>query len=340
MIDIISNNEGGLSIREKLNNVIESVNEFDNLFPVNLATDTTGFLSWSAIDSTPTTLSGYGITDAAQNITDPSVAYIRSDGSDTHGEIGNPHKPYLTLQEAYDDGARTFDIGVGTFAGLNVDNSSVSLKGRGETKTIITTIGVAQNATIEDASGHSFLVNTIQHISGALSGQTTLQSVWVVTINLNATDDHSAGVLYFQGNCFAGTININGKEANILPDDTFVYAKSGGSVYVNRGSLHTSIINANGGDGYSDGASNHIGPAGGGDIILQKSTVENYIFGNGGTDPTSGSAAAGANITVANSYITIVFGDNLTITGYSSTIQNVFGSTPNIQNFASYLGGH
>jgi hypothetical protein len=66
MIDIISNNEGGLSIREKLNNVIESVNEFDNLFPVNLATDTTGFLSWSAIDVTPTTLSGYGITDAVR----------------------------------------------------------------------------------------------------------------------------------------------------------------------------------------------------------------------------------------------------------------------------------
>jgi len=67
------------------------------------------------------------------NISDPGVAYITSDGSDAHGVIGNPHKPYATGTAAFNDGARSFDFGVGSFS-ITTDpssNTSIFIRGKG-----------------------------------------------------------------------------------------------------------------------------------------------------------------------------------------------------------------
>jgi hypothetical protein len=66
-----------------------------------------------AIDGRVTTLEespGGGGT-----ISDPGVAYIRTDGDDDTGEIGNPGKPFDTAQAAWDAGARSLNLGVGSF---------------------------------------------------------------------------------------------------------------------------------------------------------------------------------------------------------------------------------
>jgi hypothetical protein len=335
MIDTISNNEGGLSIREKLNNVIESVNEFDNLFPVNLATDTTGFLSWSAINATPTTLSGYGITDAVltgeENISDPNVAYIRSDGSDTHGEIGNPHKPYLTLQAAYDDGARTFDVGVGTFAGMDITNATtVSLRGKGIGKTVITTIAIGQAVVIEDSGSGSFKVQTIQRTDSEAFASLTLRNVNGDSISLEATQSQPAATILMYGACVFSSITINGFGAT---DE--IYSSSGGSLSV-YGSLRASSINAMGGNG-----SSFFGPSQGGSVYLTSSSIDGVgVYIDGGFDDIGLETSSGS-LTVVNSFVTSVNGNTPNINSYSSTVTNVNGSGPIIGgNYASYLGGY
>ncbi len=73
------------------------------------------------------------------NISDPNVAYITSDGSDAHGVIGNPHKPFLTGTAAFNDGARSFDFGVGNFS-ITTDpstNTSIFIRGKGYGNTYV-----------------------------------------------------------------------------------------------------------------------------------------------------------------------------------------------------------
>lgn len=72
-------------------------------------------------------------------ITDPGVAYIRSDGNDTTGN-GSPSKPYLTLAPAVTAGFLNFDIGEGVTVGDitysdNTDRSLV-LCGRGSASVV------------------------------------------------------------------------------------------------------------------------------------------------------------------------------------------------------------
>ncbi len=75
-----------------------------------------------------------GGTSGGASLSDPNVAYLRSDGNDGTGEIGNPGKPYLTMQAAYDDGARNFDLGIGDFGTLTLaaaSNDKIRFIGRG-----------------------------------------------------------------------------------------------------------------------------------------------------------------------------------------------------------------
>ena len=51
----------------------------------------------------------------------PNVAFVRTNGNDATGEIGNPAKPYLTAQAAFDAGGRNFQFGVGVDDTINYD---------------------------------------------------------------------------------------------------------------------------------------------------------------------------------------------------------------------------
>lgn len=76
---------------------------------------------------------------SSASVTDPGVAYIRSDGNDTTGN-GSPTAPYLTLAPAVTAGFLNFDIGEGITVGDitysdNTDRSLV-LCGRGPTSVV------------------------------------------------------------------------------------------------------------------------------------------------------------------------------------------------------------
>jgi hypothetical protein len=57
----------------------------------------------------------------SSGIITPNVAYVRTNGDDATGVIGNPAKPYLTAQAAFDAGGRNFQLGVGVDDTINYD---------------------------------------------------------------------------------------------------------------------------------------------------------------------------------------------------------------------------
>jgi hypothetical protein len=59
----------------------------------------------------------FKFNDVAKN-TFARVAFVSTNGSDSTGTIGDADFPYLTMQAAYDAGARTFHLSGGTFAGI------------------------------------------------------------------------------------------------------------------------------------------------------------------------------------------------------------------------------
>lgn len=71
-------------------------------------------------------------------ISDPGVAYVRTDGNDTTGD-GSPSKPWLTMAKAITEGYTCFNLGVGTFAGGTTNlTGNFSIIGAGKNKTTIT----------------------------------------------------------------------------------------------------------------------------------------------------------------------------------------------------------
>jgi hypothetical protein len=67
--------------------------------------------------------SGQLTRDTPPSISTPGVAYIETNGNDITGAVGNPQKPYLTAQEAFDDGARILHLGAGVTTSITVSNS-------------------------------------------------------------------------------------------------------------------------------------------------------------------------------------------------------------------------
>jgi hypothetical protein len=116
--------------------------------------DAADFGSGAAADNYVLTADGAGgaAWEAASggggaSITGMEYAYVRaagSGGNDTSGTIGDPSKPYLTAQAAWDDGARVFDLGFGAFTithtsdVTSVAEESVFVRGVGKEDTALT----------------------------------------------------------------------------------------------------------------------------------------------------------------------------------------------------------
>ncbi|MEN3940680.1 hypothetical protein WJU23_05245 [Prosthecobacter sp. SYSU 5D2] len=84
-------------------------------------------------------------------ITDPNVAYVRTDGNDTTGD-GSPGAPFLTLQKAVNEGFTRFDLGVGSFGNVNFDaNASIYIRGHHSTVGTLTNYGRNLHITAEGA---------------------------------------------------------------------------------------------------------------------------------------------------------------------------------------------
>lgn len=126
--------------------------------PESAVTAPVGSLFLRTNGSTGTTLyikeSGTGNTGwigTGSSITDPNVAYIRTDGSDTTGD-GSPGKPFLTFQKAVDEGFKHFDFGVGNFGSANFTSQTASqvitIRGTGTVLTNILNFGFPLDVTV------------------------------------------------------------------------------------------------------------------------------------------------------------------------------------------------
>lgn len=54
----------------------------------------------------------------------PDVAYVQTNGDNATGIIGDPSKPFLTAQAAFDQGAEIFHLGAGITTGVSVTGTS------------------------------------------------------------------------------------------------------------------------------------------------------------------------------------------------------------------------
>lgn len=81
------------------------------------------------------------------SITGTGIAYVRTSGNggnDTTGTIGDPSKPYATAQEAWNDGARVFELGAGSYTITHYSDvgttaeEKVFIRGLGKDRTAVT----------------------------------------------------------------------------------------------------------------------------------------------------------------------------------------------------------
>ncbi len=209
------------------------------------------------------------------SISDPLIAYIRIDGNNATGQIGNPAKPYLTGQAAYNAGAKYFDIGADCDAGTvtTTQNEEFYVIGRGDDSRIYF-IAPQHNLTVWDTGGIS---------------------CWLDLGTFNAGDASSpSGNLVVHGG-YINTAVTSGVNANASPA---VDGSSAGSLTIYGPALLATSVNAVGGNAFDDGGTPHNG-GNGGAITVQGSVIGlpgfntlSYAKGtgiNGGTDGADGS---------------------------------------------------
>jgi len=107
-------------------------------------------------------------------LSDPLVAYIRSNGSDATGD-GSPMKPYATCQKAVDEGFTVLDRGVGADAGITLGGGDVTLSVRGcgiYRSSIAFIRNPGGTTTVYDIAGNSILLSEINTAPASPSGTT------------------------------------------------------------------------------------------------------------------------------------------------------------------------
>ena len=124
------------------------------------------------------------------SITGTGFAYVRSGGVDLEGTIGDPSKPYLTAQAAWDDGARNIEFGVGSYTITHVSSESdasldIFFRGAGKESTTLdfTFTGLNGTAGVDQTDpGQTGNPGT----GGGNAGAFTLSSDKSLSINLVA----------------------------------------------------------------------------------------------------------------------------------------------------------
>ena len=120
------------------------------------------------------------------------VAFVESTGVNGTAAIGDPTKPYLTVQAAFDAGARIFSLGVGTFDAVACGTSGVgiSLMGRGIAKTTLSGV-TGRNLTVQDIGFKSLTITGISSsavVSPSIGITLTAYGCAIGTINGGAVD--------------------------------------------------------------------------------------------------------------------------------------------------------
>lgn len=186
-------------------------------------------------------------------ISNPGVAYVRTDGNNSTAEIGNPAKPYLTATaawlalKAFNNSAsiqNSIDLGVGDFtltltsaevaAGyqffLSGDGGSVDATGQGgSTLTISSTTAAGQSMNVSLIIRSDLSVKVIANLVAGGGGNGDLTgsvSVWATNIDLTSSSAGGTGSnsLTANGNfsVLAGSAAY-GSVTGCYVDGTFTY---------------------------------------------------------------------------------------------------------------------
>jgi hypothetical protein len=293
-------------------------------------------------------------------ITNPSIAYVQSNGNDSTGTISRPDKPYQTFQAAYNAEANVFVFGVGTFAGLTASGLDIMLIGQGASKTIVGNIsGTAgsiygngqDNITVGAISIQPIQASTGSDGNPATStaagdGATGTDSPNVTVQGLATTSDvilvsGNGGNGGYGGDASSGQTTLtggNGGSAGDCGTLTVInctlsgwavsYSGLGGSGGNGSNSTDNSNIGGNGGNGGNGGTP--------GAVLVKYSTCVSFYSGpegggsagSGGTGSAPGNAGNAGNSSGAGTVTTYFVKAN---TAPSS------GETTNL--YASFIGG-
>jgi hypothetical protein len=234
-----------------------------------------------------------------------ATAWVDKLGNDSTGEIGNIQKPYLTMQSAFNAGAKMFHIGAGTFNGIASEaNIDISFIGAGSNKTEITnisatnTVSTSYSINVQDIGVQSALISNISS-SGENSSDPTINggNGGLITIN----NIKAFYVINKGGNGADGNIdNVNGSNGGNATTISII-----GSCYI--GQLDS--YGGTGGNGYDVGGGEYGnngngGNAGGvvGDTLYMYSASLNCYGGSAGSNAGSSSASGGGagNINLKN----------------------------------------
>jgi hypothetical protein len=209
-----------------------------------------------------------GAVNATLPIVTPGIAYVETSGNDSTGAVGDPTHPFASLQAAYNAGARVFDIGVGTFAGLTVFSLNVMLIGKG-----------AQRTYVSGIIGHH------GNIYGNGKDNITVGEIVVQTEN---------GIVGTDGPLDTGSSGVSGSPGENAYPFTVSGCHCSGDVILQAGS------GASGGAGASSttGAPNDYGGTGGNggngsDLFIVDCVLTGYavsLAGNGGNGGHGGNS--------------------------------------------------
>jgi hypothetical protein len=196
-------------------------------------------------------------------ITDPNIAYIRSDGNDATGN-GSPSAPYLTAQAAVDAGFTTLDLGVGSFgniAWLGASSRTIRICGRGTVTTLTTVQTFGGDLTIVDIGTQSVAINAVTTATTAptASGSITLTNVLATTVDASGSSAVGSGV----DGSNAGSVTLNGlcRITNLEAtggDTVDTTAGNGGSVVVNGPSVVVTTLVVSTGSGGAPGTDGSV----------------------------------------------------------------------------------
>jgi hypothetical protein len=151
-------------------------------------------------------------------ISNPGVAYVQTNGNNATAEIGNPAKPYLTAQAAFDAGARSFYIGSGVAENITVNGSgakdySLFFRGAGIHTSIVSLNVTSTDSSVDLRVRSDLSVQFSEITASAETSNCSLELVglFATTIDALANSDPTMKILF----CEIGTDNSNLSGANM-----------------------------------------------------------------------------------------------------------------------------
>ena len=198
-------------------------------------------------------------------ISTPQIYYVETNGNNATAEVGNPAKPYLTAQAAYDAGvgaATSFvlELGVGNFViSTNGDTFSghcraVNGQGGGFSNSSYATL---LDIDTRVSGGGGATTNNNGTTAGSVGGEFNSLILGIVAtgqgVTVTDTNSYTAGdggTVYIQGTAQVYYINTRGGSSDGSTDGDVTGGNGGSITILSMGPFLEAVIDNSGGSGY------------------------------------------------------------------------------------------